>query len=203
VATITNYGTLKDAIAVYIRRDDLADEMPLYVQLAALRLFNDIKTQWLEKRTAATPTVAGTAEYSLPADFSEVSRLYLQIGQQSIDLDYVESASLQSFAGRPNSYTIESGKLILSPNPDAAYNFILLYKAAPAALINDADTNVLITNAPHALLNGCIFEAMKATQDLQLATVANQEYLQAKERINMQQWNLPTPFVQKPSTRVV
>ena len=200
---ITNWGTLKAAVQVYIRRDDLTAELPTYLQIASQRLLQDLRCQWLEKQSTGLVTVAGTQQYSLPTDFAEMKRVRLVIAQRFIDMDYVEDKRIAGSSGRPTKYTIAASTLRFSEIPDSAYNYTLVYKAIPTEMIADADTNVFMANAPEALLKAICAEAMRAVLDEQRCQAFNMEYLAAIAHANRQEWNMTTPASVKPSMRVV
>ena len=200
---ITNWGTLKAAVLIYTRRDDLTAELPTYLQIASQRLLQDLRCQWLEKQSTGLATVAGTQQYSLPTDFAEMKRVRLVIAQRFIDMDYVEDRQIAGSSGRPTKYTIAANALRFSEIPDSAYNYTLIYKAIPTEMFADADTNVFITNAPEALLKAICAEAMRAVVDEARCQAFNMEYLGAVAHANRQEWNMTTSVAVKPSMRVV
>ena len=202
---ITNWGNLKAAVTVYIRRDDqtLTPELPIYLQMASQRLLQDLRCQWLEKQTTGLVTVAGTQQYSLPTDFAEMKRVRLVIAQRFIDMDYVEDKRIAGSSGRPTKYTIAANALRFSEIPDAAYNYTLIYKAIPTEMVADTDTNVFMTYAPEALLKAICAEAMRGAVDEARCQAFNMEYLVAVAHANRQEWNMPTSIAVKPSMRVV
>ena len=200
---ITNWGTLKTAVQIYIRRDDLIGELPIYLQIASQRLLRDLNCQWLENQSTGLVTVAGTQQYSLPTDFAEMKRVRLVLAQRFIDMDYVEDRQIAGSSGRPTKYTIAANTLRFSEIPDSAYNYTLIYKAIPTEMVADADTNVFMTNAPEALLKAICAEVMRAVLDEQRCQAFNGEYLAAVAHANRQEWNMTTPAAVKPSMRVV
>ena len=200
---ITNWGNFKTAAQAYTRRDDLTTELPIYLQVATQRLLQDLRCQWLEKQSTGLVTVAGTQQYSLPADFAEMKRVRLVIAQRFIEMDYVEDKQIMGSSGRPTKYTIAASSIRFSEIPDSAYNYTLIYKAIPTEMVADTDTNVFITNAPEALLKAFCAEVMRSVLDEVRCQAFNMEYQNAVAHANRQEWNMPTPSAVKPSTRVV
>lgn len=199
---ITNWGTLKTAVQVYTRRDDLTAELPTYLQFASQRLLQDLRCQWLETSTPQLTMIAGAAGYPLPADFAEIKSVYIDRGQASYYLEYVEDNLLSPALGIPKAYTLTANSYQFGPTPYSDYKYFLTYKAAPSELIGDADTNAFIKNAPEALLKAICAEMMRAVVDDARFQAFNAEYMNAVAHQNMQEWNMPTSIVAKPSTRV-
>ena len=73
--------------------------------------------------------------------------------------DYTPNAST---TGRPKYYAqFDNDTFIIAPTPDENYTFELHYFYRPASLTAGASdgTTYLSTNAPNALLSGCLLQA--------------------------------------------
>ena len=86
---------------------------------------------------------------------------FLNLKQVSFMRSY-KPATTGSVTGRPKYYAeFDSDSFIIAPTPDSNYTFELHYFYRPASLTaaGDSGSTWLSTNAPIALLYGCLTEA--------------------------------------------
>ena len=69
--SISTYSELKTAVANFLARSDLTDQIPNFIQLAEARLSRELETRDQEKRATATLT-SGDEYIALPTDMREV-----------------------------------------------------------------------------------------------------------------------------------
>jgi hypothetical protein len=72
---ITNYATLKAAVADWLNRTDLTDQIPTFIQLAEAGLNRDMRIRPMVVRADATIDSQYT---TLPLDYLEMTTLYLR-----------------------------------------------------------------------------------------------------------------------------
>lgn len=166
---ITNYTTLKTAVASWLNKADAATiaAIPEMIQLAEAR-FN--RNTVIRKLVTATLTVDAESE-ALPTDFSRLDSLS-HTGTNNIygDLDTVGFGQLavvtQQYGptGHPRKVALiptlpVGGVAWFAPPPDASYPLRISYWAGIAALSDQATTNWLLTAAPDVYMWGALAEA--------------------------------------------
>lgn len=153
--TITNYGTLKTAIADTLNRDDLASVLPQFVRLGHAQLNRRIRSHRQVARGALTLNARTEA---LPADWLETIRLTINtdpfrvLTQASMDDVSRYRASGADVAGEPVYFTHVGSEIELFPAPGESYTGEITYFASIPALVADADTNWLLTAHPDVYL---------------------------------------------------
>ena len=166
--TITNFGTLKTAIADTLNRDDLTSVIPTFVGLAQARFNRELRTWKQETRSTATLD----AQYSaLPSDFLQPIRLQI-LDSQTGEISPTSTAQMIQLrgdnfneAGRPVHYAITAQGLELFPTPDDDYSASLVYYAKIPVLSADGDTNWLLDDAPDAYLYGALVHTAPYLKD--------------------------------------
>ena len=164
MAAITNYGTLKTAVADYLMRSDLTTFIPNFVQNAELKLYRKLRLRFMET-SFSTPIAAGVL--AVPAAYVEAKSFRLvtsgtqrPLHRMTLEQLY-ESYPNRSATGQPVVFSREAGNFIFGPAPDSTYTITGTYWAKPSLLVegNDAGTNWLLTNAADVLLYGALMEA--------------------------------------------
>lgn len=166
--TITNYATLKTAIADFLNREDLTSVIPTFIRLAESRIDRDLRHWRQEKRS----TAALNAQYSeIPADFLEPIRFQITDGPTS-ELKPISMSQLlqmrgdrSDLAGRPQYYALTAGSFELFPTPDEEYDASLVYYGRIPALSDSNTTNWLLTEAPDAYLYGALVHSAPYLKD--------------------------------------
>ena len=158
----TTYTDLKNTIADYLARDDLATQIPDFVRLAEERLRRDLRIRQMLKVSTAT-TTADDSTVSLPADF-------LAMKEMHIDSSPVGSLTFQTTSnfftntrvtdkGQPVFYTLLGSEFQFAPIPDSAYTVRMVYYYKPDFLSGSNASNLFLANAPDLLLYGALAEA--------------------------------------------
>jgi len=165
---ISTYSDLKTAIANYLARTDLTDQIPDFIRFAEIRLRRELRIRQMLK-TVTTSTTGGDSTVELPSDFLEV-RDFVVVGNPVQPLNYFSPSAFNRNTrtweiGKPNSYTVLANDFQLSPVPDAVYTVQLFYFAAPTFLSDSNTSNVFLANTPDALLYGALLEAAPYLMD--------------------------------------
>lgn len=160
--SIATYSELKTAVANYLARTDLTDQIPDFIRFAELRLRRELRIRQMLK-SVTTTTTAGDSTVELPSDFLEI-RDFVVVTNPVQPLTYSSPAifsrnTRSTESGKPLDYTILSTEFQLAPIPDSAYTVKLLYYYAPTFLSDSNQGNAFITNAPDALLYASLLEA--------------------------------------------
>lgn len=159
--SIASYSELKTAIANFLARDDLTDQIPNFIQLAEARMSRELETREQEKR--ATATLSVNDEYiALPTDLREVREVKINTdpvrvltyhSPSSLDVSYSASA-----VGVPQGFSIVGVEMKLRPIPDSAYTAEIVYIGSLGS-ISDTVTPTLFLRSPDLYLYGALAEA--------------------------------------------
>jgi hypothetical protein len=160
--SIATYSELKTAIANYLARTDLTDQIPDFIRFAEIRLRRELRIRQMLKTVTST-TTGGDSTVELPSDFLEI-RDFLVVSNPVQPLTYSSPAvfsrnTRSTQSGMPLDYTILATEFQLAPIPDSTYTVKLLYYSAPTFLSDSNQGNAFITNAPDALLYASLIEA--------------------------------------------
>jgi hypothetical protein len=188
--TISTYDELRVAVASWLARDDLADQVPDFIALAEARINRLIRTRDMETRATAS-TTAGSAFLDLPESFGGVRYVKLQTDPatllQPMSPTQIETVYAGPETGRPKVYAIVGDAFRLAPTPDAAYTVEISYARKVPALSASATTNWLLSAHPDVYLFGALVCAemflgndarialWKASFDEALAELENQD----------------------------
>jgi len=159
---MTDYSSLKTAIANYLGRSDLTSQIPDFIQLAEERLRRDLRTRQMLV-VARADTTAGDETVGLPTDFLEMRDVHLRttpvksVSYLTPNAFYATARTTE--AGPPVNYTILATEIQFAPIPDTAYSIQMLYYGKPQLLSDTNITNVFIANYPDALLYASLGEA--------------------------------------------
>jgi hypothetical protein len=162
---ITTYAQLKTATANWLDRTDLTDRIPEFIELAEAN-FNRVIRQPDMITKNDSYSIAG--QYTtLPTDTLEIIRIVVD-ADPVITLEYLTPEELSerratlSGTGKPYFFTIiggSSNQLEVLRSPDQTYTSSIVYYTRIAALVNDSDTNWLLTDHPDIYLFGTLVEA--------------------------------------------
>jgi len=185
---LTNYSGLKTAVASWLGRTDLTDQIPDFITLAELRLSRQLRIRQMLV-TATASTTGGDNTVGLPSDFLEMRDLYI-VGTPRIPLTYMSPSAFTRDArahesGKPVFYTLRGNEIELAPIPDAVYTLNMLYFSKPAALSDANSSNTFLANAPDALLYGSLLEAEPYLMNDGRLQVWSQLYQNAMDSINV------------------
>jgi hypothetical protein len=164
--SISTFAELKTAVASWLARSDLTDNIPDFITLFEAHAVRELKVRDTEDEATLTPSSGSVA---LPADFLAVRSL-TWTGSPRRDLVYMHPSSLvleypTSPDGNPIHYTIQAGNILVRPVDDTSLT--LLYRAKTAAV--SGVLNWLFTNHPDAYLNGALVEAHLFIKDMETA----------------------------------
>jgi hypothetical protein len=185
--TITNYGTLKTAIADWLNRDDMTARIPTLVQLAHTQANRDVKSWRMEKLVTAT---FDEGLEDIPGDWLRTIRLSAEGGAE---IKVVSSADIMRMqaenpgaSGNPTHHAMAAGRFQLYPAPGAGFTAQLLYHAKIDALVNDSDTNWLLDDAPDVYLYGALSASAPFLRDDERLALWSSLYGTAVEAINIE-----------------
>lgn len=125
-------------------------------------------------------TVADDFDYTLNADVETVETLrYTAPDNEEKDLtgDYIEPSEFDykypdpaaDNSGKPHTWTIKEGELLLYPKPDAVYTLDIRYQKLPTELSADIDVPDVPERFKELLVLGALVRAHKFNDDYDLA----------------------------------
>lgn len=166
---ITDYASLKTAIAARADRVDTTTVIEEAVDAATMRLSRELRVVDQEGRLVATLT----SEYStLPADYNGVRSLRSN-GKR---LEYYVPEAFQTVVERnanPSKpiFTIEYQKLRVHPAPSAIspLDVELLYHARVTELVSPGDSNWVLADHPDLYLAASLVEVFMHLKDTEKA----------------------------------
>ena len=166
---------LEILIANYIHRDDLTSDIPGFIDLATQRIGRDLRSA--ENETILDPFTPLTQIADLPADFRNIKDISWITGAARIVLKASSPRAMSRFqqTGNAPAFYRVIGKQI-EITPFQSKDFQLIYFNAPAALVNDLDTNAILEAYPSLYLYASLIEAYFFTQDAGGHTLATQTY---------------------------
>ncbi len=170
---LATYSDLQAEVAAWLRRADLAAEIPTFITLAEAQMNRRLRVRPMLARLSQTLD----SDYSsLPADFLAEREVKIVNGDGSCrplaylapePMDRLGAVAIQ---GKPQFYGLYGGSLRLYPAPDQPYAIELDYVQALAALSAANPTNWLLTAHPDAYLYGALTQSapyLRADERLQ------------------------------------
>lgn len=184
-----DYEHLKKMIGEYLGRDDLADLIPHFIDLAEREMQTELRLRCMERQGThlTSPKTAALAlpDKRIPGDWD----VYLDMrevaldGQPMVNLEYVnpdEFTDLAGGSGQPRQYTILGRELHFAPTPDAEYTVILSYYAEIPPLGDNQPTNDFLLRNPMLYLYGALTKSAAWTRSSAPLELWEREYLKAK-----------------------
>jgi len=173
------YATLKTAIQNYTDNTEttFVATLDTFIKTVEDRILTSVDLEYFRKN--ATASMTSSNQYlAIPSDF--LSSFSVSITNSSSkefllqkDVNFVQEFNPNSSTtGTPRYYArFDNSNFIVAPTPDANYVTEVHYYYRPTSLTagSDSGTTWLSTNAPNALLYGCLMEAytfMKGEQDV-------------------------------------
>lgn len=186
-----DYTWLQAKITRYIRRTDLAADIPDFIAFAEKRISSDLMAR-LQNITTTLQTAAAEPGVQLPGDFSAERALSVPsygaltyLTPSALAARYVDRET-----GIPRNYTIEGDQLVLGPIPDGAYTLNFVYRGEIPPLASAANgVNWLITDHPEIYLAASMCEAFLAVRDQANLQVWESKYRNAVDILNTNDWN--------------
>lgn len=184
---LTTYSNLKTAVANWLGRTDLTDQIPDFITLAEIRLSRTLRIRQMLV-TATASTTGGDNTVGLPSDFLEMRNLYI-VGTPRYPISYLSPSALTRDgraheSGRPVFYTLRGNEIELAPIPDTTYTLNMLYYSKPTPMSDSVSSNTFLANAPDALLYGSLLEAEPYLMNDARLQVWSQLYQSALDSLN-------------------
>jgi hypothetical protein len=198
-----DYTWLQAKVTRWIRRSDLAADIPDFIQLAEKRITADLNAR-LQNTIATLPTTANVSTVSLPSDFNAMRSLTLPTYGDVVYLtpEKFDSSYPDQTAGVPRNYTLIGSSIVLGPVPDDAYSLRCVYRAEiPALATAPSGINWLLTDHPEIYLAATLSEAFAAIRDDENQQRWDAKYQDAVDSLNKNDWNSAGTLTVRTDTR--
>ena len=163
---LNTYTALKTAIANWLNRSDLTDEIADdFIKLTEADFNSKLRIRQMEQ--IDTITIDSETE-TVPTGFIGVRSFYILSSDTKYTLEYITPHNLFEVKGgsttaRPRAYTIESDNetetFRFGPSPDTSYTGYLSYYKAISALSVSNTSNWMLANHPAVYLYGSLYHA--------------------------------------------
>ena len=194
MADLTTYDGLKAAVADWLGRRDLTEQIPNFIRLAEMRMNRELRLRVMEQvATAAIP--AGVFIVELPERRVDGDwRVFLEMrdlawkgvgGGPVQNLHYVppdDYKVLGQYSGLPREYTIIANKLYLLPTPEGAGELRLTYYGEIPPLSDVQTSNNVLRMFPDLYLYGALVESGPFTRSSAPLETWAQYYSAAREK---------------------
>lgn len=171
---VVNYDTLKAAIANLLNREDLTDDIPVFIQDAEA-MFNR-ELVW-RKLTVRDSDPAPTNPQPLPVDFLEPISIEFTTSPLTIPLPLTPVqmqewiAANPGLQGTPQYYTITGDDLLFDRTPEAGTTLEMVSRIRIESLDDITTTNDLLLEHPDIYKYGALMMAeVHLKNDPRLAT---------------------------------
>lgn len=170
--TINTLVTLKAALATWSERSDLTSQMGDFVTYAHQEIARTLRASVNTVRA----TLSITGEYvAHPTGFRAIRRLHLDTTPRRLVVPTsaegrMDMTAQYSTTTYPTHVSIEGSEFGFAPIPNATTASSLLYYGEPTALVNESDTNAVLTKYPFMYLYGGLSELFRYIEDDNNAT---------------------------------
>ena len=185
---LDTYNNLKAAVQDWAHRDDVADKMDDFIQIAEEGMFANplFPLQLRQMETRSTATTSTTDQFmALPDGFINMRRLKITLAGGDCDVKYRAPDQMRATngPGLPGFFTVTS-QLEFDRVPDSEYTVEMQYFAKPTRLSAANPTNTILDKHATAYLYGCLWALAEWSNDDQQETKYLARFLGVIEGIN-------------------
>lgn len=155
---LDTYAALKFALADYLDRSDLTDQIDDFIDLAESRHKREVRVREMLSRD---PLTVDARYVDVPTGFLDARGLRLLTSPVTVlnEVSVHEMARLrQESTGKPKYYTVHE-QIEFDRTPDQSYSGEILFMEAVTALSDSNTSNDILTNHPGLYLFGALAEA--------------------------------------------
>jgi len=184
------YAELQDRITRYMHRNDLAGDIPGFIELAESRINDALRSQ--ENEIAATLAMT-SSPFALPEDYAELSAISVAATGgprplQRLPAEQFARARADTHrTGGPRFFLVEARALSVAPFLGSVAEptvLTLTYWGQMAKLVNDADTTPALDRFPQLYLYGALIEAYWFISEFSASSDALQRFVDELAIIN-------------------
>lgn len=184
---LANYSDLKVAVAGWLNRTDLTDQIPDFITLAESKLNRRLKLRVMETE-ASLSLSSGGQSVALPSGFVEPMDLWAEDPEGRRDLRYLDPSQMPDHVAqdRVEYWTITGANIVFERPSDAALTLTLRYLAS-FALSDASPTNWLLTNHPDVYLFATLVEAAPYERDTEALGIWSARLEAAIQEVNLKE----------------
>lgn len=187
---LTTYAGLQDAVARWLNREDLTDEIPGFIAMAEVAFNREIRWRKMVVRDLITdPGLTDELYENLPDDFLELKSLRFNT-DPVIYPEYLTPRQLEKYrgdhpgaAGTPLHYTIVANQIQFDRVPTGAPELEISAYVQVPPLTAAAPTNQLLLEYPDVYLYGTLLQASPFLHDDERVRVWADMYTRAIGRL--------------------
>lgn len=185
---ITDYPSLKTAVANYLHRTDLTANIPDFISMAEWRIARALRVSQL-LTTGSVTVSAGASTGTLPTGFLELANVKISTGAE---LQYVPPDRIDNVSGSgvPWVYTLVGSTITVAPTWTAGGTLTVTYWKKETELSDSNTTNWYVTSAPDALLYGALLESAPFIQSDTRIPIWQDFFDRAVASLNQQYGNI-------------
>lgn len=181
----STYSELKTAIANFLYRDDIADDVGDIIALAEEDIGSRIQVSDMEATTTLTLS-SGSA--TLPTDYAawrKVQPSATNLGPLDFATpSYINTAYNSGASGTPRYFTIEGGSIRTAPSSDT--DIVLDYYAKIPALSDTNTSNWLLAKWPSVYLYGALVHSASFFDEQDKQSMWGRMFERALEQLRKQ-----------------
>lgn len=177
---ITDYATLKTAIANWLARADLSTAIPEFIQLAESRINRSL---FVRERMQVASGTSTDGVIALPSDLDRIISLRVLRGGQMRPIYPVPPDRDTERTGLAAAYSVTGSNVSLIGTDDADY--ALTYYARIPALSDANSQNWLLAKEPGLYLYGALIEAAPYLKNDDRTTLWAQQFRAVLDDMNM------------------
>jgi len=165
-----------------------------FITMTENKILRDIDLDVFKLEATANMT-ANNKFLTAPADILTHRYMMITSGNDQIFLEFRDTSFMKEYwadgasTGVPKYYSVwDQNTFYLAPTPDSNYVVELGYIYRPAQLSSTNNTTWISTNAPEALLYGCLIQAYSYTKGpTEMLTYFTNSYQQAIQGLGIEQ----------------
>lgn len=162
-----DYAALQAGIIDWSQREDLASQMPAFIELAERSMFRELPLRASE--SVLTGSAVGQT-ISLPAVLNAIERVELVSNGVKYTLTYTSPNGIEALStvSLPTRFTVENGALRLIAPPAADYSYSIFYMSRPDFLTGSVPSNAVLAAHPDLYLWGALTELARYIMDYEM-----------------------------------
>jgi len=177
-----NKAELIAVVAGYLHRTDMADQISASIAMATARIGRDLRDR--------SNYEVGAYVFPDPLSANIVDMINVVADNactlQALTQDQILQILHSGETGAARAYSIKGTQILFAPTPADGTGFYIAYYKRPDELVNDGDTNQVLSAWPQLYVYACLMESFFWTQDGDLTEYAKMAYINEIKTINGQ-----------------
>jgi hypothetical protein len=186
---MSTYAQLKQDIADWLNRNDLTDQIPVFIRLAEARLNRELRVRQMIKR-AVSFTDSNDNYVTLPGDWLEARHIRVGVNGKLEALEYftledIDKGQRSLLSGRPRYFNLIGNRLQIFPEPPNDTEVEMVYYGRIPALSSQETSNWLLAEWPDVYLYGALMHTAPYLKDDERTAVWASLYSSGIEEIRL------------------